>query len=261
MWRWRHFELDNLKTVLRAVAQEVAPERARATLVPLGTTSALSWDSLVEVESVVSVVERLADTFYGEALKPALDRYRRGGPLLVLEVRLDLAYYRRLLAMIQGLSGRDRKEAERFLGTLIDSQNVLWAFRYRIYYGLSPEEILNYTLHRGIEIDATTIRAIAEGAHVLEVLRQVWDGRLSNLERLEGLSDEDALDEAERLFDRYLFEQAQRVRNKYAMHLGIVLSYEVLLETEVYDLVSIAEGKVANWSADQIRPYLIAPHN
>ncbi len=257
LWRWRRFELENLKTVLRAVERDVTPQQARSTLVPLGTASELPWDDLLESESVPQAVERLSDSFYGEALQPAMDRYREGGPLLVLEVRLDLAYYRRFLEIIERLTGRDRKEAERFLGTMIDSQNLLWAFRYRVYYGLSPEEILNYSLHRGVRLDVETIQWIAQGALVIDVLRDVWNGHLPGLHRLEGLSDKEALGEAEGVFDRYLFNQAQHTRGAYAMHLGIVLGYDVLLETEVRDLVTIAEGKAVNWSAADIRPYLV----
>lgn len=260
MWRWRHFEMDNLKTVLRAVDRDIAPDRARATLVPLGAVSELAWNDLVEVDSIPAVVESLAGTFYGSALEPALDRYRREESLLILEVRLDLAYFRRLLEMIRDLGGRDREEAERFLGTMVDSRSVLWAFRYRVYYELSPEEILNYSLHRGVRVDVSTIRAIAQGATVLEVLRHIWDGDLPNLDRLQNLSEEEALEEAEDIFSLYLFDQAQRVRGQYAMHLGVVLGYETLLETEIYDLISIAEGKAAKWSANEIRPYLITVH-
>lgn len=257
-WRWRRFEIDNLKTVLRAVEWDVDPQRARATLIPLGEASEVPWRSLVEAESVPAVVESIADTFYGEILSPALARYRREGLLFILEVRLDLGYFRRLLELIGGLHGRDRKEAERFLGIMIDSQNLLWAFRYRIFYHLSPEEILTYSLHRGVRVDAMTIRSIAEGARVRDVIREVWNGDLPGLQRLDGISDADALLEAEGIFNDYLFQEAQQTRKGYAMHLGIVLGYEVLLETEVHDLITIAEGRSANWSPREIRPYLIA---
>jgi V/A-type H+-transporting ATPase subunit C len=259
-WRWRRFEVDNLKTVLRAVERGVDPERAMATLVPLGADSELAWDRLLNAGSVRALVEELEGTFYGETLEPAVETYCRQACRFVLEVTLDLAYFRRLQRLIKDLSGRDRKEAERFLGTMIDSQNVLWAFRYRVYYDLSLEEILNYTLHRGVKVDISTIRRIARGAGVLDILRDVWDGRLPGLERLEDMSDKEALAEAERIFDRYLFDEAQRVRRRYSMHLGLVLGYEVLLETEVNDLVRVAEGKAAKWAAEQIRPYLMAAH-
>ena len=143
------------------------------------------------------------------------------------------------MRLIGKLRGRDRQEAQRFAGTLVDSQNVLWAFRYRIYDDLSPEEILNYTLHEGVRVDTSLIRHIAAGASVPQVLQEVWGEDLPDLERLLGLPDKEALWEAERAFDRYFYNEAMETIKGYSLHLGIVLAYVVLQETEVKDLVSL----------------------
>lgn len=259
-WRWRQFELENLKILLRAVKQGVPPERTWSALVPLGDVSELPWEQLVAMSSVSDVVERLAGTFFGDALQPALDRYRETGRLLVLEIRLDLAYYRRLLNLIEALTGRDRREAERFLGMLVDSENIRWAFRYRDFYGLSREEIMTFCLHRGVDVDPATIRRIVQGARVVDVVTEIWGDRLSNSGRLIDLPDAEAVEQAERMVRRHLVEQAERIKGAYAMHLGGVLGYEVLLETEVHDLVTVIEGKVAGWSGRRVRRHLIGPY-
>jgi V/A-type H+-transporting ATPase subunit C len=203
----------------------------------------------------------LRTTFYGEqyarALEPAMERYGREGELFVLEVALDLAYYRRLLRLLDSLAGRDRRDAGRFVGTLIDGHNLLWAFRYRVYFDLSPEEILNYTLQRRLRVDAAMVREIALGASLPEATRAVWNDRLPDLERLEELPPAEALPELELIVRRYLYTLAQRALEGYPFHLGTILAYTVLLESDVQDLIAIAEGKAANWSAEQIRPTLI----
>jgi V/A-type H+-transporting ATPase subunit C len=257
-WLWRRFEVDNLKMVLRGVERDIPPGRIRDTLVPLGDASGLPWESLSEASTVPDVVSRLAGRFYGRALEPALDRYRREGLLFVLEIRLDLAYARELLNLVEGLRGRDRREAERFTGTLIDSQNVLWAFRYRLYHDLSPEEILNYTLQRGVRVNTRILREIATGASVMTVLEEVWDGALPDLERLARHRDQQALVEAEAMFDRYFYRQAKKTLKGYPLHLGVILAYLVLQETEIGDLVSLIEGKASGWPADRIGPYLVS---
>jgi hypothetical protein len=38
-------------------------------------------------------------------------------------------------------------------------QNLLWAYRYKIYGRMTPEEIINYTLHH-----ADTVRRVAPGS-------------------------------------------------------------------------------------------------
>lgn len=260
-WLWRRFELQNLKTIIRTVAVHLPPQEIRAALIPLGSASNLPWDALTTTSSVSEVVERLHATFYGSryarALEQALDRYKAEGEIFVLEVSLDLAYYRRLLKIINNLSGRDQQDAEKFIGTQVDSQNLLWAVRYRVFFDFSPEEILAYTLQRNLRVNAAVVQRLATGASLLVILRQLWSDRLPDLDRLTDLSPPEALPELELIFQRYLYQIAKSELPRYPFHLGTVLAYEILLESEVRDLIIVIEGKAAGWSQDQIQSRLI----
>jgi V/A-type H+-transporting ATPase subunit C len=258
-WRWRHLEIDNIKMILRGVERGASAERILSTLVPLGPSSDVVWENLAQAVSVAAVVEQLRGTFYGRALRPALEQYADERRLFTLEVRLDLEYHKRLLKLVEGLGGDDRRAAERFLGFMIDSQNVIWAFRYRIYYHLSPEEILNFTLNRGIWVRPSLMQEIAVGADPVDVLQQVWDGKLGELDDLRTLTPAQVLARAESLFNRYVYRQAIKTLQGFPLGLGIVLAYHALLELEVYDLVTVLEGKAVGYSPDQIRSSLIAP--
>jgi vacuolar-type H+-ATPase subunit C/Vma6 len=258
-WRWRHLELDNIKMILRGVDRGASAERILSTLVPLGPDSDVVWSNLAQAVSVAAVVEQLRGTFYGRALRPALDRYAEEHRLFALEVRLDLEYHRRLLELIERLGGQDRRAAERFLGFMIDSQNVIWALRYRIYYHLSPEEILNFTLVRGVRVRPALMQEIAVGADPVDVLEDVWDGKLGDLEDLRRLSHEQVLARAESLFNRYVYRQAIKTLQGFPLSFGIVLAYHALLELEVYDLVTVLEATAVGYSADEIRTFLITP--
>jgi V/A-type H+-transporting ATPase subunit C len=258
-WRWRHLEIDNIKMILRGVERGASAERILSTLVPLGPGSEVIWGNLAQAVSVAAVVEQLRGTFYGRALRPALDQYAEEHRLFALEVRLDLQYHRRLLELVQRLGGQDRRAAERFLGFMIDSQNVLWALRYRIYYHLSPEEILNFTLIRGVRVRPSLMQEIAVGAAPVDVLEDVWDGKLGDLDDLRRLTQEQILARAESLFNRHVYEQAIKTLQGFPLSFGIVLAYHALLELEVYDLVTVLEGKAVGYAPDQIRAYLITP--
>lgn len=256
-WHWRRFEVENLKTVLRAVHYRMTPEQATAVLIPLGAASTLPWTTLVTVDSAAVLVERLRATWYGQALAQALDQYRRTQALFVLEVALDLAYYQHLLAALQQLHGRDRQEAEHFLGVWLDGQNLLWAYRYRLYARFSPEEILNYTLHRHLRVNATVVRAIALGAPLWETVTALWGTQLPGVAALQGAPERAALAHLELIFQRHLYQAAQQTRTTYALHLGIVLAFEVLLESEVRDLIALCESKVAGAPGQPLQAYLI----
>lgn len=264
-WLWRRYELENLKIVIRVVAGKLPARRIRETLmIPQGSSSALPWDVLIEAQTVRALLPSLRTTYHGEyyarALEPALGRYEREDALFVLEVALDLAYYRRLLRILSGLSGQDRREGERFVESLVNEYNLLWAFRYRAYLDLSPEEIMNYTLQRRLRVDGVVVRQIALGMPLMEATRVVWGEHLPDLERLEGLPPAEALPKLELLLHRARYERAQRALEGYPFHLGTLLAYTVLLESEVHDLTAIVEGKAAGLPPGQIRPMLIGAH-
>lgn len=257
-WYWRRQELNNLKTILRALHFQAPPAQFQPALIPLDSAPELPWIALAAVNAIPELVERLRTTWYGKVLQPALEEYRRQQSVFVLEVALDLAYYRRLRDLAAQLHGRDRREADQYIGFWIDAQNLLWAYRYRLYAHLSPEEILNYTLQRNVRVNAEVVRAIALGAPLLAIVQRVWGGQIEDLEALAGLAEREALPRLELLLWRHLYTRAMKTQASAALHLGAVLAYEVLLESEVRDLVTIIEGKVFQWSGAQLQPYLIA---
>lgn len=256
-WYERRWELNNLKTILRARHHQIAADQFLPTLIALDESTSLPWDMLATVSSITELVERLQPTWYGKVLRPALEEYRRQQSVFVLEVALDLAYYRQLRNCVAALGGRDRSEADQTIGFWINAQNLLWAFRYRIYARLSPEEILNYTLHHHLRVNATVIRTIALGAPLMETVQQLWGQQLPELLTLSDLAERDALPKLELLLWRHLFARARRIQATAALHLGAVLAYEILLESEVRDLITLIEGKAFNRTSAQIKPYLI----
>ena len=256
-WYWRRFELDNLKTVLRAVHHQSPPDQARNALTALGSASALSWADLAATGSIPALVERLAGTWYGRVLRTALDQYGRQRSVFPLEVALDLAYYAGLLDRIDRLRGADHADAVSFLRAWVDAQNLLWAYRYRLYARLSPEEIINYTLQSHLRVNVDVVRAIALGAPLLDVVRSIWHTRLPDLEPLVDLPEDEMLPRLELIFQRHFYALAQRARAAYPLRLASVLSYEFLLDAELRDLIVIVEGKSFAWPGERIRPYLV----
>ncbi len=261
LWRWKHFEVENLKTVLRAVKQQVDPTTAEESLVPLNSLSKINWDQLIKSSSVGVVVEDLGNSFFGRALTPAMNQFQQTGSLLILEIRIDLSYLEHFMNLINTLHGNDHQEADRFFGFYIDSQIILWAYRFRIYYHLSPEEIMNYSLQKGFRVTPKILQDIASGAAIPDILEKVWGRQLLKTVDFQGLSEKKALSKMEHLFLQHLFDQALKVQQGYAMNYGIILGFDTLLEDEVRDLITIAEGKVNGLTSIQIKPFLIGKRN
>lgn len=258
---WRKFEVDNLVIVLRAHHGSETGRRDGVSLVDLGPASRLDWQELGNARSVAVVIDRILSgplrLEYGRALQNGLNEYRRRSAVFLLEISLQLDYYRKLWRNVELLLGRDRRAARRLIGTMIDFRNLHWAYRYRIFFDMAPESVLSYTLPQGGRVDVEVIRRIATGAPLKEILAELWGRTLPGLERLEEMDDREAVVELEVVFRRFLYREAGRMLLGYPLHLGAVLAYVVLLEAEVDDLIAVLEARLIGWPAERIRPRLI----
>ena len=252
----RHFELDNLKVVFRGIAQGYNAEQIESMLIPLSEATTLPWSSLAHELSVPALVDRLQGTHYINPLKNALPGYERDDSLFSIEVALDIRYYRDVWAVMQRLGTLEHKDAKIMMGDILDALNIEWAFRYREYYGLSPEEIVNYTLWHTDRTDANLIREIALGATPREIVDRVFG---QNAVDLSGAPTEvsQMLPELELALKRHTRKTAKSLLGGYPFRLGTILAYLVLLDQEVTDLITVIEGKEMGWEPDEIHHYLI----
>ncbi len=254
---WRQYELENLKTVFRGVDQGLAPQQIERLLVPLGEHPTLPWESLVQEVSVPGLVERMRGTHYINPLRNAFPAYQRLRSLFPLEIALDIRYYRDITAAIHDLGGADRDDARHILGTWLDMLDILWAYRHRVYYHMSAEEIVNYTMWHTERTDTRLIRAIALGAEPREVVDQVFGPGRVDLTALEGLRGEAVMPALELALKGYWRELARREMGGYPFKMGTILGYLVLQEIEARDLVTVLEAKRMLWPPERIREYLV----
>ena len=249
-WYLQRFEIENLKTVLRAVHYRLERRRALDALVPVPAPR-LPSESLLEADSVSMVLEQIRTTPFARPLQNAMERYQQERRLFHLEVALDLFYFRKLVRLIESQGEEGEAGARRLLGRWIAIQNLLWAFRYRIYGGMTPEEIINFTLHRAFAAGLDMVRRVALGSSLAAEA-----GRLG-FQVSPALSEVEALTEIEIRAERERFLLATSVIRRPLFHLGGVLAYLWLLESEVRDLAVIAEGKAAGLTGAEIAPRLL----
>jgi V/A-type H+-transporting ATPase subunit C len=252
---YRHFEVDNLKAVLRGIVTGAPWDRVQHVLFPLGQTTVLPAQAMVEAGSVGTALNQLRGTPYYDTLSHAMRRYTAEQSLFPLEVALDLNYWRKLWGDVNRLSGEDRAQSLRIVGSLLDMSNLMWAIRYRVYHHLSEEEVINYTLPFGHRVRDEDIRAIAAGADIPHVVARIYP----DLTDVDTLLHEprSGLPKLELQLQRRLVEQCRAAFIGYPFHIGIPLAYVVLNELEIQDLTVLVEAKSEQIPAEEFQSHLV----
>lgn len=260
---YRYYEVGNLKAVLRALVtvsawhtdETALWDRVRDVLFPSGAFSVLPAQAMVESGSVATAVDLLRGTPYEETMSFAMRRYSAEQNLFPLEVALDLNYWRRLWAEAKKLSGQDREQATKIIGSFLDMNNLMWAIRYKVYHRLSEEEIINYTLPFGYRVQDSDIRAIAAGADVPALISRIYPGIPDVNALLE--NPQAGIPRLETLFKRQLVGQCLAAFVGNPFHIGIPLAFLVLSDIEVQDLIVLIEAKSSDMPEDEYRPFLL----
>jgi V/A-type H+-transporting ATPase subunit C len=252
---YRYFEVDNLKAVLRGIVSNPRWERISEILFPMGSMSVLPAQAMVESGSVGSAIELLQGTTYYDTLSFAMKRYSTEQNLFPLEVALDLYYWRQLWAEAKKLQGQDREQALRIIGSLMDVNNLMWVIRYKVYYQLSEEEIINYTLPFGYRVRDEDVRSVAAGADLAMVVGRVFPGIPDLNALLE--NPRTGLPQLEIILKRRLMQQCLAAFTGNPFLIGLPLAFLILSQLEVEDLTVLIEAKSSQMPEEEFRPFLL----
>jgi V/A-type H+-transporting ATPase subunit C len=251
----RRYEVDNLKALLRGIETGTPWEQVNFVLFPMGAFTDLPGQEMVEAESVAAAVEQLRGTSYYDTLSHAMKRYAEEQSLFPLEVALDLAYWRDLWRNVGQLSNASRMPGRRVVGSLLDTNNLMWAIRYRVNHRLSEEEIINYTLPFGYQVQDEDIRAIAAGADIASIVNRIYPevGDVAPLLR----EPQSGIPELEVRLQRHNARVYRCAFLGYPFHIGIPAAYLLLTEMEIQDLTLLLEAKSAQLPLERLQPHML----
>jgi vacuolar-type H+-ATPase subunit C/Vma6 len=258
---WHHYEVDNIKVALRGVEVAAPWEQVLHLLFPMERHVDVGVETLermVRAKDVAAAVEVLQGTRYHAILEHAMTRYQAERSLFPLEVALDLGYRRNLWSTLSKLGHQDREMALKTVGTALDSDNLLWAIRFRVFHGLSEAEIINYTLATGYEVKDDDIHDIAHGDDIGRVVFRVYP---QLRERLRGISfaSGEGLGRLEHALLTMLISRCRRMFLGSPFHIGLPLALVWLKEHEIRDVTVIVEAKASGTPIEVFRPMLLLP--
>lgn len=152
---------------------------------------------------------------------------------------------------IRHSGGSVRREMEDIFGVQVDVQNVTRILRLKKFFGADPETIKKNLLPFKHAIPDKTMEAMINAPTAEDVMKLFWDtavGRSVPENQRSFLHDLD---------DRTSYFNARR-HIHYSIHPEIVmLSYLVLTEIEVDDIINIIEGVRYGMEPDEIKPMLV----
>jgi vacuolar-type H+-ATPase subunit C/Vma6 len=131
----------------------------------------------------------------------------------------------------------------------------MWVIRYKVYYQLSEEEIINYTLPFGYRVRDEDVRSVAAGADLAAVVGRVFPG-IPDLNTL--LENPRAgLPQLEIILKRRLMQQCLSAFIGNPFHIGIPLAFLILSQLEIEDLTVLIEAKSSQMPQEEFKPYLL----
>lgn len=241
----RH-EVENLKLMLRAIARNEDIQEIKGRLVYSEVFSSIDYSKLIEAGDIREFVDGLKTTEYYESLINYVDE-NPSKILFYMEMILDRLYFRQLYEAIVNLEKHDRKLTLELYGINVDLLNIQWVYRGRKYFGISSEELFNFTLNNGLKYNYKVLRNLCYmdiDEFKSLVLSSEYKSMFQGPEYL-----------MERAMERYLFENLEGYSKKGKMSIIVPIVMLFKIEYEMRDLITILEG--IRYKVENIEGFLV----
>lgn len=246
------YEIEDLKIFLRAIDREESLTNVKDLIVYSGIYTTIDCESLSLSKNLEGLIANLKGTIYYNALK-AYTKESLEKRLFYMEMSLDRLYFKLLSERIEKLNKRDRDILREVLGKNIDLLNLQWIYRGLKFYKLSPEELINYTLHYGYYLNFKRIKELCYTKDEGELIDKMVDSKYGFL-----FDNKDTLEIfMERRIERYLYFLFLDYKRKEKMNIIESVVYMHLLEYEMRDIVSILEAVRYGIDQQAIKKFVI----
>jgi V/A-type H+-transporting ATPase subunit C len=245
-----HFEIENLKNAIRIWFNRKLRKRSDETGVHYIIREQIIHDLPIDMIINAESLEEIASLCEGTAYKQIIVQNRQAveleGSLFRLEVSLDHYYYRNLLAALNELDLSDRETALRLIGVEIDLRNISWIIRFRNFYDMPMERVMEAIIPGGHNLSRPGMEELYRAQNVTAVLQGFIKEKYGGLSSLlsSGASDSTSrLLLILRILDEIRRQEVHRILGGYPFTVGIILAYFVLKSEEMRKLRTILNAK------------------
>ena len=254
----KRFDVQNIKTLLRAKYVGLDAEETFKLIIPLGTIPENKLRELCETKAIEEVVNGLEGTEYSKILSNELATYEQTGKLISFELALDKYILENLWKSV-GIEGTNEDIFKEFVGAIIDIENLKVILRGKAD-GLSSENILNYILNVEYELAPWKLKELAESESIEGVISSLEGTKYGTIisENLEEYDKTKSVYVFEKALDKYLAKIGKNLSLRQPFGVGPVIGLITSKEQEIKNLKIIIKGKIEGLPSNQIRELLTA---
>lgn len=234
----QRYEVEDLKVVLRLWYNK-EPVNVEDYVLAERIKNDIDYRRIASAETIEEVIVLLDKTDYKEPLLAARDRFKSTKSLFYLEASLDMDYYKRLSACIDGFSSADRKVASKILSVEVDSENIQWLIKTHKYYSLGLGDALEWFMPGGSMIDKNKLRNLYTSDGLAKIIESVALGPYLPVKSL--------AQESIHLIENFLYEimlrEVRKALGGNPFTIGTVFGYLIMKKRETKNIVSILYAK------------------
>lgn len=229
------YEIEELKVIARAVYNGIDTKQFKDSVF-IGKYSKVDEEKVFNAKYIRDIIVAFEGTAFYRYLEPLLDNNTKEN-LFRFEMVLDASYYEILQKQWEKLDKQDIEVLEKGQGIMADLLNLQWIYRGIKFFKLSPEELLNYTIHLSSRLDNNFIKRLCYSKGLDEFYELAAQTRYSFLFKKDETTD---IFMGRRL-ERHMFYELKSVERKNPMTIITTFTYIALMEIEIRDLISIIE--------------------
>jgi V/A-type H+-transporting ATPase subunit C len=257
-----HHEADNLKSIFRYVASRRTNRDELRRRLYMSKHSRLSYDNILAARDFTELSDALRGTRYYRILVEPLKRLYSGDEhsLFPLETALDIFVELSLYKALKKLETSERGALLPIFGVRVDLYNIYVLYRALKFYDLTPEETLNRLLPVRFRVTMSVLRDLVRAgsedniADALKARFPQYAGLIPS-----ALADEHPQLALERNIKRYIYEQVRRVFAGGLPGFHTAVSYYIMKEFEIADLIKIIECVRYGYDRRKAAAYLTRP--
>lgn len=256
-WLVRRYQIENLKVILRARAQEIDREAVLDLLFEIPQEYSLPVDEILAAKGVKALagaipVRPVAEGIMMVAGYPEDDRLP-----FFLETAVEMAYLSACMDEISKVRHTERARCAGLVAREVLCHNVLLVWRAIKTYSIEPPLVRDFVIKHGPFRTGRRFLQAFESGQPAEMLNALGPGLV--LGRARG--DIAAPADAEAALQASLYRAAKRCYAESMFDFGVIVSYYYLKRFELQDLLRLSEAIRQGLGPDEAQAHLVTLEN